>query len=57
MKVFRIICTLLLWLTLFGTCAAFFFRNPNAGWSLVVGAVLGFVMMMAASFFLNDTFD
>jgi ABC-type xylose transport system permease subunit len=57
MKIFHIICLLVLWLILFGTCAAFFFLNPNAGWNLIFGAAFGFVFMMAASMFINEAFN
>ncbi len=58
MKIFKIICLMVLWLSLFGACAAaYFFRPEMIGWNMAVAAVVAIIIVIAASMFISEAFD
>jgi hypothetical protein len=58
MKIFKIVCLMVLWLSLFVACAAAYFFHPElVGWNMTVAAIVAIVIMIAASLFITEAFD
>lgn len=58
MKIFKIVCLMVLWLSLFVACvAAYFFHPELVGWNMAVAAVVAIGIMVAASMFITEAFD